>query len=429
MPTPKNVLSAAVAADGLVSPEGFTDLVQRALAPADFSGRRVLLIVPDGTRTAPIGPVFQAVHARIGKVAGALDVMIALGTHSPMSEAAICARLEMSEAERRTIYSKVGFLNHEWDNPAALKTVGRIPAAEISALSEGRFAMDVTVTINRHLFDYDEVMILGPVFPHEVAGFSGGNKYLFPGVSGPEVLNFFHWLAAVVTNVDIIGTRRTAVRAVIDRAAAYVTLPKSCFALVAAGGGAAAAFYGSPEGAWEAATEVSARKHIVWKDRKYDLILSCAAPIYDELWTGAKAMYKLEPVLADGGELIIYAPHIREVSVTHGKFIREVGYHCRDYFLGQWDRFKDLPWGALAHCTHVYGSGRYVDGVETPRARVTLATGIPEEECRRINLGFRRWEEIDLAALANREKEGILVVPKAGETLYRTGAPPGGRAD
>ena len=79
--------------------------------------------------------------------------------------------------------------------------------------------------INRRLFDYDQVIIVGPVFPHEVVGFSGGNKYLFPGVSGPEVLNFFHWLGAVVTNPMIIGNKWTPVRKVVDRAAAMVSVP------------------------------------------------------------------------------------------------------------------------------------------------------------------------------------------------------------
>ena len=135
-------------------------------------------------------------------------------------------------------------------------------------------------------------------------------------------------------------------------------------------------------------------------------------------------MYKLEPVVADGGELIIYAPHIHEVCVTHGENIRKVGYHCRDYFLKQWDRFKHIPWGVLAHCTHVYGLGTFENGVETPRVRVTLATGIPEDVCRQINLGYRDWKTIRVEEYQGREPEGILYVPKAGEMLYKLKNPP-----
>ena len=140
--------------------------------------------------------------------------------------------------------------------------------------------------------------------------------------------------------------------------------------------------------------------------------------MYDELWVGGKCMYKLEPVVADGGELIIYAPHIHEISVVHGKLIEGIGYHCRDYFLEQWEHFKDLPWGVLAHSTHVRGIGKMVKGVEKCRIRVTLATGIPKEICEKINMGYRDPATIDIESYANREEEGVLLVRKAGEMLY-----------
>jgi nickel-dependent lactate racemase len=286
--------------------------------------------------------------------------------------------------------------------------------------------MEVEVKINARVFDYDQLIILGPVFPHEVVGFSGGNKYLFPGIAGPEILNFFHWLGAVITNPMIIGNKSTAVRKVVDRAAQMVPVEKLCFSLVAQGPGLdslAGAFAGPPEAAWEEASDLSRRLHVTYKDRPFHTILSCAPPMYDDLWTGGKCMYKLEPVLADGGELIIYAPHIPEISVTHGRLIEQIGYHCRDYFLKQWDRFKDLPWGVLAHSTHVRGIGTYENGVEHCRARVTLATRIPAEVCERINMGYRDPGTIDPADYADRESDGILLVPKAGETLYQLRQP------
>ncbi len=410
----------SIATDGaLLTHAQYTDLVARACPAADYRGKKILLIIPDGTRTAPIGTMFKALFAQLGDVTAAFDILIALGTHPPMPDEAICQRLEITPAEWRSQFAKVRFFNHEWDNPAALRRLGVIPAEEIRALSGGLFAMDVPVDVNARVFDYDEVIIVGPVFPHEVVGMSGGNKYLFPGVGGADILNFFHWLGAVVTNMGIIGNPQTPVRAVVDRAGAMVNVPKKCFALVAKGAGAVGVFAGTPEAAWAAAARLSAEHHIVWKDRSFHTILSCASPMYDELWVGAKAMYKLEPVLADGGELIIYAPHIHEVSIVHGKFIRQVGYHCRDYFLKQWDQFKDLPWGTLAHCTHVFGGGSYENGIEIPRAKVTLATGIPEAVCREINLGYRDWRSIRVEDYANRESEGVLLVPKAGEQLYK----------
>ena len=408
-----------VGSDGrAVTPEQVRAVVARACPAADFQGKRVLLIVPDATRTAPIGLLFKTVHAQIGAAAAACDVMIALGTHPPMTEAAICDRLEITAEERRGEYGNVQFLNHEWDNPAALTTVGTITAQATSELTGGLFAMDVEVKVNRRVFDYDHLFIIGPVFPHEVVGCSGGNRYLFPGISGPEVLNFFHWLGAVVTNPMIIGNKWTPVRRVVDHAASLVSVRKLCFCLVVEGTELAGLYAGTPEAAWDQASDLSRRLHIVRKKRAFHTVLSCAPPMYDELWTGGKCMYKLEPVVADGGELIIYAPHIREVSRTHGHLIEEIGYHCRDYFLSQWDRFKHLPWGTLAHSTHVRGIGRMENGVEHCRVRVTLATGIPRETCARINLGYRDPATIDVESFAHREDEGVLLVRKAGEMLY-----------
>ena len=414
-----------IAAEGrLLSPEEVSDVVARVCSADDYRGKKVLLIVPDGTRTAPVGLLFRTLYRLIGEEAKAFDVLIALGTHQPMSEEAICLRLEMSEAERRQTYRRVQFFNHAWNDPRALKRIGVIPADEIRGLSKGLFAMDVPVDVNQRVFDYDQIVIVGPVFPHEVVGFSGGNKYLFPGVAGPEILNFFHWLGAVITTPKIIGNKWTPVRKVIDRAGSMVGVPKLCFCMVVEANGLAGLFGGTPESAWEGASDLSLHRHVIYREKPFHTILSCAPAMYDELWTAGKAMYKLEPVLADGGELVIYAPQLSEVCVAHGKVIEEVGYHCRDYFLKQWDRFKHHPWGVLAHCAHVYGLGTFENGVEKPRARVALATRIPPKQCERIHLGYRDPDRLRVEDFAGREEEGILLVRKAGETLFRLRNPP-----
>ncbi|MGC8742313.1 MAG: lactate racemase domain-containing protein [Verrucomicrobiia bacterium] len=418
------VISAYVGERKYLPADEVLRVIATAMPAEDYRGKRVLLIIPDHTRTAPVGMVFKYIHENIGGVTRALDIIVALGTHSAMSEEAICERLEISIQERREKYGNVKFINHEWNNPEALKNIGAISAEEIDKLTDGLFSMDVPVEVNKALYEYDIVVIIGPVFPHEVVGFSGGNKYLFPGVAGPRILNFFHWLGAVITNPMIIGRKWTPVRRVVDKAGAMVNVPKLCFALVVDGTNLAGIFAGTPEEAWDRASDLSEKLHIIYKDRPYSLILSCAPKMYDELWTGGKCMYKLEPVLADDGELIIYAPHISQISITHGKIIEEIGYHCRDYFLKQWEKFKNYPWGVLAHSTHVRGIGVFENGVERCRAKVTLATSIPESLCKKINLGYKDPSKINVDDFKNREDEGILVVPKAGEMLYRLKNPP-----
>jgi len=413
-----NLLSKS-AFPGKLTDVQVSELVASALPVAAYRGKKILLIVPDHTRTAPVGLLFKSIFAQIGVATKELDVLVALGTHPPMSEEAICHRLEISVEDHRSTFKKVRFFNHEWDNPAALQEIGVLTAADVSELTGGLFSMDVPVEINKLVFNYDQIIIVGPVFPHEVVGFSGGNKYLFPGVGGPKILNFFHWLGAVVTNPMIIGNKWTPVRKVVDRAGALVKVSKACFCMVVAPDKSLAGLsFGTPEAAWDAASELSKQVHIIYKDRPFKTVLSNMPPMYDDVWVAGKGMYKLEPVVADGGELIIYAPHVTEISVTHGKVIEEVGYHCRDYFLKQWDKFKHYPWGVLAHSTHVRGIGAYENGVEKCRIQVTLATQIPEATCRKINLGYRDPKSIHVEDYSNREDEGILYVPKAGEMLY-----------
>jgi lactate racemase len=402
-----------------LSPAEGRSIVASGLASLDLAGRRLLVIVPDGTRTMPLPLMVDAIEAAAGPRVAALDYLVALGTHQPMTDAQL-SRLFGRPVENGA-FGRSRVFNHHWEDPATFATLGTIPAEEIRQLTGGRLDTSVEVALNRLIFDYDQLLICGPVFPHEVVGFSGGNKYLFPGIAGGEIINFTHWLGALISNYHVIGAGYTPVRAVIDRAARLVTRPTACLALVVTHDALVGLFFGTPEDAWREASQLSARTHITYVQAPYTRVLSVMPEMYDDLWTAAKGMYKLEPAVADGGEVVIYAPHITEVSYTHGRLIDEVGYHCRDYFLGQWDRFKDYPGGVLAHSTHVKGLGTYdvATGIETPRIKVTLATGIPEERCRRIDLGYCDPATVRVEEWAGREHEGVLLVRRAGEMLYR----------
>ncbi|HEX3698850.1 MAG TPA: lactate racemase domain-containing protein [Polyangia bacterium] len=395
------------------------ETVLRGLAALPLDGQRVLVLVPDSTRTFPGALLFRLLTGALLPRVRGLDFLVALGTHPPMSEAALLALVGLTPQQKATTYKNVRIINHAWNNPEALTSLGTIPADEISVLSGGRLCLDVPVRLNRLILDYDQLLVCGPVFPHEVVGFSGGNKYFFPGIAGSDIIDLTHWLGALMTSYSIIGTKDTPVRRVIDRAASLIPRPHHAMCLVVTHNGLAGVYTGPSQDAWSAAADLSARHHMIWTDRSFQQVLSVLPPMYDELWVGAKGMYKTEPAIADGGEVILYAPHLREVSVVHGRLIRQIGYHVRDYFTVQWERFKQVPWGVVAHATHVKGSGTYAGGVERPRIQVTLATGISEDDCRAINLGYRDPASIDPASFRDREAEGVLYVPKAGEYLYR----------
>ena len=406
---------------GFLSPEEVRQVAFAGLAELPLEGAKVLVLVPDGTRTMPMPLLFDVLTEALPPRVAALDFLVALGTHAPMSDEALSRLVGKPVVGGRWGDHRV--MNHRWDDPASFATLGTIPAGEIRQLTGGRLDRDVTVTLNRLPLEYDHVIVCGPVFPHEVVGFSGGTKYLFPGIAGPEIIHFTHWLGALMTNYEVIGTKSTPVRAVIDRAAALLPRPISLVAPVVLHEGTAGIYVGPVKEAWSAAAELSSRRHVVWLERPVKRVLSIMPEMYDDLWVAAKGMYKMEPAVADGGEVVIYAPHVTEVSRTHGRPLEEVGYHCRDYFTKQWDRFKDVPGGILAHSTHVKGLGTYdpATGVESPRIRVTLATGIPRETCERINLGWLDPATVD--AEAWRQDPDTLVVPRAGEMLYRLKRP------
>lgn len=407
------------AVDAFLDEGEVRELMVEGLARADLDGKRVLVIIPDRTRTAPIPLFFQLFYELMGPRVATLDYLVALGTHPPLDEANLNELVGITPEERRTTYADVGLFNHRWDLPEMLVKLGTIPADEVERLAEGRMEQDLDVTINKRVLDYDLLIVCGPVFPHEVVGFSGGNKYFFPGISGQEMINFMHWLGALITSYEIIGSGYTPVRAVIDRAASFIPVPRLCFGLVVTYDGLAGLYIGSPEEAWEQAAALSNRLHVTYVDEPFQRVLSIMPEMYDDIWTAAKGMYKLEPAIAEGGEVIIYAPHITEISYTHGHHLDHIGYHVRDYFVAQWERFKDVPWGVLAHSTHLRGIGSYAEGQERPRIKVKLATGIPPERCERVNLGYVDPATIDPSDWEGREEEGILVVPKAGEMLYR----------
>lgn len=403
----------------MVSEQQIESIVADSLNSLALNDQRVLVIIPDHTRTIPLSLFFRLIVKHLRPRVKAVDFLVALGTHPPMSDEELMRHVGLTSDEKAAQYDDVRLMNHAWKDPNALITIGTIPSDEIAQLSNGLLRQEVPVRLNKLILDYDELLICGPVFPHEVVGFSGGNKYFFPGIAGADIIDFTHWLGALITSYDIIGTKETPVRHVIDRAASFIPRPRHALCSVITHEGVEGVFFGLPEEAWWAAANLSAQVHVRYVDRPYRQVLSVMPEMYNEIWVGAKGMYKMEPVVADGGELIIYAPHIREISVVHGAVIKQIGYHVRDYFVKQWNEFKHLPWGVLAHSTHLRGIGSYENGVEHPRIQVTLATGIPREICEQVNLGYRDPASIDPTEWAARNDPDLLVVPRAGEYLYR----------
>ncbi|MGV8909627.1 MAG: lactate racemase domain-containing protein [Propionicimonas sp.] len=394
--------------------------IAEQLAATDVDGKSVCLVIPDGTRSSPLPLLLRCVHRALAGRATRITAVVALGTHVAMTEEALAKHLGYTEDGLEATYPGMTVINHEWDKPETFVTLGTISAERVSELSGGLLAVAAEVALNRVVVDHDVALVIGPVFPHEVVGFSGGNKYFFPGIAGQQIIDLTHWVGALITSAQIIGALGiTPVRALINEAAAMIPSRRLALCVVAKSGSydLHAASFGPPEAAWAASALISAETHVKYLDAPVRRVVSLIPEKYQDIWTAAKGFYKLEPVVADGGEVIIYAPHVKELSVVHTE-IYEIGYHCRDYFVKQWDTFSGIHWGVLAHSTHLRGAGTYdeIEG-EKCRVNVTLVTSIPEERVRKANLGYIAPEDFDLAAY--EADPDTMVVPNAGEILFR----------
>jgi lactate racemase len=395
----------------LLDAEAVRSFVRAQVAALDLAGRSLCVVIPDGTRNCPLPLLLRAVEEGVDGRASAITAVVALGTHAPMSDDAIADLVGPVS---------IPTCNHAWWVEDTFAAVGTLPADVVTTLSAGRLHDPVEVRVNRLVVESDVTLLVGPVLPHEVIGFSGGNKYLFPGLSGQEMIDVTHWLGALITSSEIIGTRGvTPVRALVDAAAQLVPGERYALCVVVdhESGGLESLSFGEPRDAWAAAADVAATSHVEYVDRPLQRVVSIIPTRYPDLWAGAKGFYKVEPVVADGGEVVLYAPHITEIAAMHPR-IMEIGYHCRDFFLAQWDRYRDVPPGELAHSTHLFGAGTYdAEHGEHQRVRVTLATSIPEDVVRRANLGYLAPDELDFDGVAT--DPDTLVVPDAGEVLYR----------
>jgi nickel-dependent lactate racemase len=383
-------------------------------------GERVLAIIPDKTRddnTHQLFPIADRVLASRG--VAAFDALVAQGTHPPMSEAQKLAKI--GDADFRG-----SIFDHRWDEPDELISLGELSADLTRELTGGLIDQAVPVTINKLLAPgvYDTVLVFGATVPHEVAGFAGGAKYFFPGVAGPELTHTTHWLGALAGIEHIIGKVETPTRRLIEAAADLIPARViSLNTVVSRNDGELttyALFTGNIREAFRRAAELSRQVHVRYTGRKYKRVVALLDPHYDELWVGGKASYKLGAIIDEGGELIIYAPHLTKLSETHGALIEKYGYapleSVRD-MLGVSEELRENLCIA-AHLAHVAYAGRLDhEGKIVPRYQITMATGLDEETCRRVNLGYLDYRTLNYEAM--RSDPETLIVSDAGRDLYQ----------
>jgi nickel-dependent lactate racemase len=421
-PAPSTVGKGAPELD--LSPEELRAVVEQALLTVG-PGARVLAIVPDKTRDDNTDLLFPFA-AEILKERGAeqFDALVAQGTHMPMTEEEKRTKVGLSEGATLPLLGQI--FDHQWNRPEELVDLGELPAERVNELTGGLINESVKVNLNRLLAPggYDTVLIFGATVPHEVAGFAGGAKYFFPGVAGPDLTHATHWLGALASIEKVIGRVETPTRHMIEAAADLVPARVISINSVVTRGDderlrTHALFCGDFREAFRRAAEVSRQVHIKYTGRKYRHVVALLDEHYDELWVGGKASYKLGGIIEEGGELIIYAPHLRAISETHGLLIEKYGYapidRVREMVALSTELRSNLA--VAAHLAHVsYAGSRDETGKVVPRYTITMASALDEATCRRVNLGFMdhrqfRREDFD-------HDPDTLVVERAGRDLY-----------
>jgi nickel-dependent lactate racemase len=412
---------AAPAAVRVLTTDEMREIVRGALAGVK-PGTRVLAVIPDKTRDDNTDLLFPMVaQALASRGAAALDALVAQGTHPPMTDAEKRAKIGAGLAEL-PLFGEV--FDHHWDDPSQLTTLGSLSAAEVSRLTGGLMDREVPIQLNIRLAPgaYDLVLVLGAVVPHEVAGFAGGAKYFFPGVAGPDLTHLTHWLGALASIERVIGRVETPTRHVIEAAADRVKTPVIALTSVStrtAGGlRTHALFAGTLRDTVRRAAEVSARVHVRYTGRRYRRVVALLDDHYDEMWVAGKASYKLGAIIEHGGELVIYAPHLKGISTTHGRLIEKYGYAPLEQVREMVDGSDELSANlcVAAHLAHVSYGSRLADGKIAPRYAITLASAIPPDVCARVKLGYASLDSIDVDA-ARRDPD-TLVVENAGRDLY-----------
>jgi nickel-dependent lactate racemase len=403
----------------------FRSIISDALSKIS-DGSRVLVIISDKTRDDNTDALFPiAAEILADKKIAVLDVLVAQGTHSPMTEAE--KLLKIGAKSFSDVPNLGNIFDHDWSNPEQLVTIGELTAEKVLEVTNNLFNKPIPLTINRLLApgNYDVVLIFGATVPHEVAGFAGGAKYFFPGVAGAELTHATHWLAALATIENIIGRIETPTRHLIEAAADFIRAEVVSFTSVVSRKDenrlqTHALFAGDFRLALRRAAEVSRQVHIKYTGRKYKRVVALLDEHYEELWLGGKASYRLGAVIEEAGELIIYAPHLSCISKTHGEFIEKFGGYA------PLENVKELvaQSGELqanlcvaAHLTQVAYAGRKTEtGEVVPRYKITLASSVDAETCRRVNLGFMDYQTF---RLANYENDAdTLIVERAGRDLY-----------
>jgi len=358
--------------------------------------KRVLILSDDYTRSTPtkeILPILLSELENCGIISGDIAILIALGTHRPMSE------FEMERKLGRDICRRYKIVNHEWWDEEKLLKLGETESG-------------IPVIVNRLVKEFDFLIGVGQIVPHRVTGFSGGGNIVQPGICGELTTGKTHWLAAQFTGREILGKIENPVKDEVERVALLAGLKWILNTIQDANGNVVKVVAGDPLLAYRIGAKTSFEVYKTELPSEADIVITDSVPFDSELWLAAKGIYASELAVKEGGVVILVSPCPEGVSSSH-KEITEFGYDTYENIQKKVINGEIKKLTVAAHLVHV---GRVIK--EHARG-IIVTTGIKKDEAEKIGFIYSRepQEALERAVLLLGGDPKIAVFKRGGEIL------------
>ncbi len=409
----REIIKKASAQSGITDGE-LVKLLEEAIQDRKTDLKKVLLLPPDLTRMHSGAGKITALYYEMLKDSCQVDIMPALGTHDPMTE-----------AECREFFGERVPLNkivaHNWRTDVV--KIGEVPGSYVKEVSEGLLDYPVNAEVNKRLLDksYDLIISVGQVVPHEVIGMANYNKNIFVGCGGRDTINKSHFLGAVYGMERMMGRADTPVRRVFNYAEDHFLkdVPLMYVLTVTTVNGGKVAieglFCGKSLKVFEAAVKMSQEKNLTFLDKPLKkVVVYLDEREFKSTWLGNKAVYRTRMAIADDGELIVLAPGVRKFGEDEGidQLIRKYGYVGRIKVLEHYKANQDLQdnLSAAAHLIHGSSDGRF---------SITYAVEkLTKEEVEGVNFKYMPLKEAYQKYNPERLKDGFNKLDDGEEVFF-----------
>jgi len=357
---------------------------------------KVLVVVDDYTRSTPVQKILPCLIKeleRAGVKKDGIQILVALGTHRPMTEE------EMIEKFGQELSKQYSIINHSWWDPSQLVNLGETEKG-------------TPILVNRMVKEVDFIVGIGQIVPHRVSGFSGGCNIVQPGICGEETTGKTHWLSARFRGREILGKIENPVKEEIERVALKAGLKWIINTIQDGSGRLVAAVAGDPIHAYRIGAKRSLEVYRSELPGEADIVIADSHPYDSELWLASKGIYASELAVKQGGVVILVSPCPEGVSPSHPEVL-EFGYQTFEDADLLFRQGKIHKLTAAAHLVHV---GRVI---KERASGIMVSKGISKEETERLGLTHASspQEALEIAFSRMGRHARVAILQRGGEIL------------